>query len=355
MRKPEAKNSNTTTSKMRKGLWSPEEDEKLMNYMMSNGQGCWSDVAKNAGLQRCGKSCRLRWINYLRPDLKRGAFSPQEEDLIVHLHSLLGNRWSQIAARMPGRTDNEIKNFWNSTIKKRQKSMSSSSTSPHTSDHSSMEPNKLEHAIAMGVPPNSLEPPMFIDESSLASLHILDDQHHLHQGMMNMYGHANPYPMAPLASMVDHHGLSPYGLEQGLFEKDQLQVLPPLTESISIDGVHDNRYCSNQGRYSCDQSEFASTMPSSVSDFLVGKNNIDVSTNNNKYQMLSSTNNKYQLLNGTTNNNITKGENNRIIMGSFWQGEHQIQDQVLSSKVGEWDFEELMKDVSSFPFLDFQS
>ncbi|KAL2240091.1 UNVERIFIED_CONTAM: Transcription factor MYB83 [Sesamum indicum] len=78
--------------KLRKGLWSPEEDEKLMRYMLTNGQGCWSDVARNAGLQRCGKSCRLRWINYLRPDLKRGAFSPQEEELIIHLHSILGNR-----------------------------------------------------------------------------------------------------------------------------------------------------------------------------------------------------------------------------------------------------------------------
>lgn len=85
-------NSTTMPMKMRKGLWSPEEDEKLMNYMITNGQGCWSDIARNAGLQRCGKSCRLRWINYLRPDLKRGAFSPQEEELIVHLHSLLGNR-----------------------------------------------------------------------------------------------------------------------------------------------------------------------------------------------------------------------------------------------------------------------
>lgn len=100
MRKPEQtssigeknSNNNNNNNKLRKGLWSPEEDDKLMNYMLNNGQGCWSDVARNAGLQRCGKSCRLRWINYLRPDLKRGAFSPQEEELIIHLHSLLGNR-----------------------------------------------------------------------------------------------------------------------------------------------------------------------------------------------------------------------------------------------------------------------
>ncbi|OAY73572.1 Transcription factor MYB86, partial [Ananas comosus] len=105
--------------KLRKGLWSPEEDEKLINHITKYGHGCWSSVPKLAGLQRCGKSCRLRWINYLRPDLKRGTFSEQEEKLIVELHAVLGNRWSQIAAQLPGRTDNEIKNLWNSCIKKK--------------------------------------------------------------------------------------------------------------------------------------------------------------------------------------------------------------------------------------------
>jgi myb proto-oncogene protein len=102
-----------------KGAWTKEEDHRLIAHIRTYGEGGWRSLPKAAGLLRCGKSCRLRWINYLRPDLKRGSFTEEENELIIKLHSVVGNKWSLIAGRFPGRTDNEIKNYWNTHIKKK--------------------------------------------------------------------------------------------------------------------------------------------------------------------------------------------------------------------------------------------
>ncbi|GMI89070.1 myb domain protein 83 [Hibiscus trionum] len=272
--------------KLRKGLWSPEEDEKLVNYMLTNGQGCWSDVARNAGLQRCGKSCRLRWINYLRPDLKRGAFSPQEEELIVHLHSILGNRWSQIAARLPGRTDNEIKNFWNSTVKKRLK-------------NSSPKPNN-DAMQEQGIWPMYMDLPSTSSDSSL-------------QSMVPNHTPGNSLPM------LEHGVLNVFGATG---------YIDPASRANG-----DNFCGENEMLGSVD---YVPPLENIGEKNLKTQNTVDVWNINN---LVNSGNSK--------NNNIKSENIGNAAVGNFWIGEEL--------KVGEWDFEDLMKDVSSFPFLDFQS
>ncbi|XP_073307467.1 transcription factor MYB17-like [Primulina huaijiensis] len=129
---------------LKKGPWTSEEDEKLVDYISKNGHGSWRSLPKLAGLLRCGKSCRLRWTNYLRPDIKRGPFTPDEEKLVIQLHAILGNRWAAIASQLQGRTDNEIKNLWNTHLKKRLLQMG---IDPQTHEHASVSDASLSNRL----------------------------------------------------------------------------------------------------------------------------------------------------------------------------------------------------------------
>ncbi|KAI3833550.1 hypothetical protein MKX03_013498 [Papaver bracteatum] len=108
---------------LRRGPWTVEEDLLLVNYIANHGEGRWNSLARCAGLKRTGKSCRLRWLNYLRPDVRRGNITLEEQLLILELHSRWGNRWSKIAQHLPGRTDNEIKNYWRTRVQKHAKQL----------------------------------------------------------------------------------------------------------------------------------------------------------------------------------------------------------------------------------------
>ncbi|KAH7668425.1 myb proto-oncogene protein plant protein [Dioscorea alata] len=172
---------------VKKGPWTAAEDKKLISFILNNGQCCWRAVPKLAGLSRCGKSCRLRWTNYLRPDLKRGLLTESEEQLVIDLHARLGNRWSKIAAKLPGRTDNEIKNHWNTHIKKKLLKMGidpvtheplnkSCSSSPSAPVETKTDDSRSQ-LIQVNERPDMLQSP---SENNSSSNINVDDQDSLH-------------------------------------------------------------------------------------------------------------------------------------------------------------------------------
>ncbi|CAN6802988.1 unnamed protein product [Brassica oleracea var. botrytis] len=196
---------------LRRGPWTLEEDTLLTNYILHNGEGRWNLVAKSAGLKRNGKSCRLRWLNYLKPDIRRGNLTPQEQLLILELHSKWGNRWSKIAQYLPGRTDNEIKNYWRTRVQKQARQLNIESNSDKFFDAvrsfwvprliEKMEQNSFTNCCPQNNNSKSLLPPQSYDSTSTQTYTDISSQN---PGLSNIDGSSSSSTFMPDLTTVPH-------------------------------------------------------------------------------------------------------------------------------------------------------
>ncbi|PWZ52493.1 Transcription factor MYB78 [Zea mays] len=202
----EAENDNNNRPELRRGPWTVDEDLTLVNYIADNGEGRWNNLARAAGLKRTGKSCRLRWLNYLRPDVKRGNFSADEQLLILDLHTRWGNRWSKIAQHLPGRTDNEIKNYWRTRVQKHAKQLNCDANS-----------KRFKDAMRYLWMPHLAD-----DVDTIAAANDDDEDHHHHLRLLVLHHHQAHHLQQAAAAA----GGAANDLAAGAYDVRQLHALP---------------------------------------------------------------------------------------------------------------------------------
>ncbi|XP_010915346.2 uncharacterized protein [Elaeis guineensis] len=201
---------------VKRGPWSPEEDMVLKSYLERHGTGGnWIALPQKAGLKRCGKSCRLRWLNYLRPDIKHGGFTEEEDNVICTLYNKIGSRWSVIASQLPGRTDNDVKNYWNTKLKKKMMAAQASLSTTTTTNT-----NLITHSPSPSSPP-PLVIPTIKTESYTCDDFFTPFNHDATSALAPtdpsfVFGHGTSFPVAGLPGpsglngSVHHYSTAPH-------------------------------------------------------------------------------------------------------------------------------------------------
>ncbi|XP_042496929.1 transcription factor MYB1-like [Macadamia integrifolia] len=223
---------------LNRGAWSAREDRTLTSYINTHGEGKWRDLPQKAGLKRCGKSCRLRWLNYLRPDIKRGNISKEEEELIIRLHKLLGNRWSLIAGRLPGRTDNEVKNYWNTYLSKKLQGKTSQNQLNRTKDKNPEgHPSSVEQVPQAKALKSTTSHVIRTRAVRCTKVILPQQQGNQMMNTHNLDGKSLPPPLAPIRVM-DDTSTSNFMMD---FDIDDLFISDVLNSDfleVRCDGVH---------------------------------------------------------------------------------------------------------------------
>ncbi|XP_008794081.2 transcription factor RAX2-like [Phoenix dactylifera] len=243
---------------VKRGPWSPEEDMALKSYLERHGTGGnWIALPQKAGLKRCGKSCRLRWLNYLRPDIKHGGFTEEEDNIICTLYNKIGSRWSVIATQLPGRTDNDVKNYWNTKLKKKmmaaQASLysnitSSSSSSSATTTTTTTNTNLIHQTASPAPAPASLIIPTIKTETYTCDDFLAPSNEGSPASVpVNpsfMFGHKTPF--FPLAGLVGPPGLKGSANLHAVSPHDDAST---ASSSVTMENSSNNyaKYCSADG------------------------------------------------------------------------------------------------------------